>query len=531
MYKSLIIQYYNDNSGDYSMDNIFSGPVTVFHGFLLPEEAFPVGYVALIDAYQLPAPFPRLKMAIGLKHSIVKKMGWHLLTPRHQPEETLIGHLEFALKYEGLDLCILKKLFEVIDRRTIETIIQETITGSYSRRIWFLYEWLMGTLLDIPDAKKGNYVLVVNPKQQVAIEGENSRRHRVVNNLPGTPDFCPLIKRTEELEEYLNLNLKLKALQVISDIPKDVVARAAAFLLLKDSKASFSIENETPSHDRIQRWGNALREAGKSPLSKEELIRLQHIVIGSRGFVKIGFRDEGGFIGEHDRETGTPIVEHISARYEDIDSLISGLIVYNKRVSQKIDPVVAAAAIAYGFVIIHPFSDGNGRIHRYLIHHILAEHGYNPPGMIFPISSAMLLRIEEYASVLKDYSQSILPFMRWEPTEDHNVRVLNSTIDYYRYFDATPYVEFLYHCVQQTIEHDLPEETRFLVNYDRFRETIQNSVEMPDSTVFLLYSFISQNEGKLSKRAREKEFLQLTEKEIGHFEAVYDRLFNNVALE
>ena len=137
----------------------------------------------------------------------------------------------------------------------------------------------------------------------------------------------------------------------------------------------------------------------------------------------------------------------------------------------------------------------------------------------------MLLRIEEYASVLKDYSQSILPFIRWEPTEDHNVRVLNSTVDYYRYFDATPYAEFLYHCVQQTIEHDLPEETRFLVNYDRFRETVQNSVEMPDSTVFLLYSFFSQNEGKLSKRAREKEFLQLTEEEIEHFEDLYNELF------
>ena len=132
------------------MRNIFSGPVTVFHGFLLPEEAIPAGYVALIDAYRLPAPFPRQKMAIGLKHTIIKSMGWHLLTPRHQPEETLIGHLEFALKYEGIDLCILKKLFEVIDRRTIETIILDTITGSYSRRIWFLYEWLMGTLLDIP---------------------------------------------------------------------------------------------------------------------------------------------------------------------------------------------------------------------------------------------------------------------------------------------------------------------------------------------------------------------------------------------
>jgi Fic family protein len=525
MYNSRITHYYINNSGEYSMDNNFSGPVTVFHGFLLPEEAIPVGYVALIDAYQLPAPFPRLKMAIGSKHRILKSTEWHLLTPRHRPEETLMGHLEFALKYEGIDLCILKKLFEVIDRRTIETIILDTITGSYSRRIWFLYEWLMGTFLDIPDIKKGNYVLVVNPKQQVTIEGERSKRHRVVNNLLGTPDFCPMIRKTEELEEVLMIDLKGKALQVISDIPKDVVARAAAFLLLKDSKASFSIENESPSHDRIQRWGNALREAGKSPLSKEELIRLQHIVIGSRGFVKIGFRDDGGFIGEHDRETGTPIVEHISARYEDIDSLISGLIAYNNRVFHQIDPIVAAAAIAFGFVIIHPFSDGNGRIHRYLIHHILAKYGYNPPGMIFPISSAMLLRIEEYASVLKNYSQSILPFIRWEPTEDHNVRVLNSTIDYYRYFDATPYAEFLYHCVQQTIEQDLPKETQFLMNYDRFRETVQDSVEMPDSMVFLLYNFISQNEGKLSKRAREKEFLQLTTEEIEHFEAVYKRLF------
>ncbi len=138
----------------------------------------------------------------------------------------------------------------------------------------------------------------------------------------------------------------------------------------------------------------------------------------------------------------------------------------------------------------------------------------------------MLLRIEEYASFLNNYSQSILPFIRWEPTEGHNVCVLNSTIDYYRYFDATPYAEFLYHCVQQTIEQDLPKETQFLMNYDRFREIVQDSVEMPDSMVFLLYSFISQNEGKLSKkRAREKEFLQLTTEEIEHFEAVYNRLF------
>ncbi len=507
------------------MNNNFSGSVTVFHGLLLPEEGIPAGYTAIIDAFQLPAPFPYVKMAIGLKHKIVQKMGWHLLTPRHQPEHTLRGHLEFALKYEGVDLCVLKKLFEVIDTREIEEIVQETVTGSYSRRIWFLYEWLMGTQLNLPDVKRGNYVMVIDPIQQLAVLGERSKRHRVVNNLPGTPEFCPLVKNTVHVHTYLSMDLKTKALQSSSGIPKDVLARAAAYLLLKDSQASFVIENEGSSHNRIVRWSNAIREAGKTPLSKDELIRLQRIVISPSPFVRAGFRIEGGFIGEHDRGSGLPIVEHISAKSEDIDSLMNGLIAYHKRVIHEFDPIVAAAVIAFGFVNIHPFSDGNGRIHRYLFHHILAEHGYSPPGMIFPISSAMLQRIDEYVSVLRAYSQSILPFITWEPTQDYNVRVLNDTIDYYRFFDATLYVEFLYRCVQQAIEQDLPEEARFLLKYDQFRISVQEYIEMPDKIAFLLYRILSQHGGRLSKRAREHEFAELSEKDIEYFEDLYNQLF------
>lgn len=46
------------------------------------------------------------------------------------------------------------------------------------------------------------------------------------------------------------------------------------------------------------------------------------------------------------------------------------------------DAVLAAAMIAFGFVFIHPFVDGNGRIHRYLIHHILLRKNYGSKGII-----------------------------------------------------------------------------------------------------------------------------------------------------
>src|SRR3546814_2897006 len=96
----------------------------------------------------------------------------------------------------------------------------------------------------------------------------------------------------------------------ISDWSSDVCSSD----LLKDSKSSYAIEGERPPQDRIQRWGRAIGEAGRQPLDREELLRLQRIVIGDARFVKLGFRDEGGFVGEHDRETRMPLPDHISAR-------------------------------------------------------------------------------------------------------------------------------------------------------------------------------------------------------------------------
>jgi hypothetical protein len=516
--------------------NRFSGPVMVFHEQSLPERATPAGYAALIDAFlgtpRGPSvPLPRQLSAIGARHRAVDTPEWRLYSPRYEPQPTLEGHLTFALKYEGLDLAVLKRLFLAVGPADVEAIVRARPTGSYARRIWFLYEWLTGQKLDLPSANMGTYVLALDPSQQLGIEGENSPRHRVKNNLPGTATFCPLVFRTPAIEQFTAMNLAGRAREIVSRVPRDLMARTAAFLLLKDSKSSYVIEGERPPQGRIQRWGRAIGEAGRKALTLDELLRLQRIVIGDERFVHLGLRREDGFVGEHDRHTRAPIPDHISARPEDLPSLVEGMIAFDRSAEEHLDAVIAAAVLAFGFVYVHPFEDGNGRLHRYLIHHVLARRGYNPPGVHFPVSAAILERIDEYRAVLESYSKRLLPVIQWQSTGTNNIQVLNDTGDFYRFFDATPHAEFLYACVRQTIERDLPDETKYLQNFDRFRAVVESIVDMPDRTLDSLFGFLKQNQGRLSKRARDKEFAALTDEETRQIEQAYSDLFDAEADE
>lgn len=503
----------------------FPPPITVLLERRLPERATPAGYGALIAAYGLRVPLPRTLHATGAHHRIVEADGWRLLTPRHAPKATLAGHLTFALKHEGLDLTVLKRLFLALGAEPIETLVRTTPTGAYARRVWFLFEWLTGRRLDLPDATGGRYVPVVDPKLQYAAAAESVARQRVRDNLPGTPAFCPLVFRTPELERQIAGALSRRAHEVVDAVPRDVLARTAAFLLLNDSRASYAIEGERPARSRVERWGRAIAEAGRHDLDADELLRLQALVIGDARFVTLGFRRAGGFVGEHDRRTRLPLPDHVSARPEDVPDLIRGLLECERGRSRSLDPVVAAAAIAFGFVYVHPFEDGNGRIHRYLIHHVLARHGFTPPGIVFPVSAAILDRIDAYRAVLESYAQRLLPVVEWRPTPTFNVEVLNDTGDFYRFFDATPHAEFLYACVRQTIEEDLPSETAFLRHYDAFRASVGELVDMPERTIDLLFRSLRQHGGRLSSRARTKEFATLSDDEVARIEASYAASF------
>lgn len=504
----------------------FSLEINTFHGIETPEPGYLVGYGALIEKFKLPLPIPNRLALISKKFKQYSNDAWLVFTPRHKPAETLYDQLVFALKYEGINLLFFKKLFEKISRQQVVDLVQTEYSGQYARKIWFLFEWLMEEHLPIPDLTIKNFVPLIDETIQYASPVSiNSNRHRIKNNLPGTLDFCPLIYKTEKLENYISENLADKTNLVIKEVHKDVLLRTSAFLLLKDSKASFTIEGESPTHSRASRWGRAIGQAGSKPLSKDELLRLQQIVIEDSRFIKMGYRTEGGFIGEHDRTTGEPIPSHISARWQDLDTLMQALLNTAKKLeTEKFHPVLSAAKIAFGFVFIHPFEDGNGRIHRYLIHHLLSVMKYTPQGIIFPVSAAILEKIEEYKNVLENYSLPLLDFIEWKKTKDNNVEVLNETIDYYRYFDATLQAEFLFDCVDYTIQKIIPEEVLYLQKYDAMKAWLDDQFQMPDKTVALLIRFLEQNKGTLSKRAKEKEFMKLNAAEVKAIEDKYKEI-------
>ena len=334
-----------------------------------------------------------------------------------------------------------------------------------------------------------------------------------------------MIRWTPALAAAVAAGYDRRAREVIGRVHGDLVARAAAFLLLSDSKASFAIEGERPSGARAARWAEAIGQAGTQAPDPGRARAAAEARDRRRAVRPPRPAGRRGFVGTHDRVTREPVPEHVSARPQDVPGLVAGIIDYAERaIAGGVDAVMAAAVIAFGFVYVHPFVDGNGRLHRWLVHHVLAAAGYNPPGLVFPVSAAILRRLDDYRRVLESYSAPLRSFIDWRATESGNLEVLNETADYYRYFDATAHAEFLYESVAQTVEHDLPDEVRFLEAFDGFAAGVKEIAEMPDRQVERLRGFLQQGDGRLSKRAREQEFAALTDVETERVEALYARL-------
>jgi hypothetical protein len=509
--------------------NIQKTRTATFQGQAMPAESRLAGLAALTNGFNLKAPVrnPSCVSDNHISGSVRTEGPWRVHDKRYWPGESFDDHLDFALRNENFDLLVLKKVFSAVEPEVIEAFVKATPKGIPSRRAWYLYELLTGRTLNISDDPGVPAVDLLDTEAYFTGKPRLSRRHRVRDNLLGSGKYCPVIRRTERLNKFTQSRLSEKAAEILGRTGAHVVTRAASFLLLADSRASFEIEGERPPRNRLERWGKAVVQAGKNKLTLDEIIRLQGVLIEDQRFVHVGLRPDCVFLGERDHNQ-EPLPEFIGARPEDLPELMTGMLEANDRMSADgVDAVLEAAATAFGFVYIHPFQDGNGRLHRCLVHHVLAERKYTPAGVVFPVSWVMYDRIDEYRRTLQAHSGPLMTFIEWRATPQHNIEVLNDTEDLYRYFDATEAAEFLYSCVEHTVEYDLPREIDYLRRHDQALRRIMNTVEMPDRVAENLLMFIRQNKGTLPKRRRAGEFKKLTDDEVRLLEGIVNDAFDD----
>lgn len=440
----------------------------------------------------------------------------------YDPGDDVGGQLEFALKYDGPSPEILRAAFAAIGADRVRDIIQEKPTGIYRRRLWFFFEWLTGQTLDLPDAQSGNYITLLDPAQCVTATGSHSRRHRVIDNLLGDARFCPMIRRTEALDGFLSEHLDQAAQRLIEGISPDLLQRAVNYLFTKETMSSFAIERETPSSSRAERFVATLHDAGtQSPFGPPELLDLQRAIVEPR-FAAAGYRETQSYVGASADWT-REIVHYVCPKPSDVADLMRGFFACLDRLSASesgVDAVIAAAAVAFGFVFIHPFEDGNGRIHRYLVHHILARRGFTPPGLILPVSAVMLADVAAYDRCLEQFSRPLLQRIDYRLDAGGEMSVEGDTASFYRYPDLTVMAEYLFACVATSIRRDLPAEIAFLTRYGRIKTAVMNRVDMPDRLIDLFIRLVHQNAGTLSRSKRAAHFAMLTDDEVVDLERI-----------
>ncbi|MCW3055965.1 MAG: Adenosine monophosphate-protein transferase [Chthonomonadales bacterium] len=478
--------------------------------------SLPIGQMALYIATgsSLPLPGVRSYVVSGARRTHQEATYTEEYYPtRYATDGTLIGNLRFALRYESVDLGVLYAALLAIGPDALTEWIRTEPTGAYSRRAWFFYEMLTGDILDLPPAQAGKYVDALDPRFHFVASPLKSPRHRVLDNLLGGPKLCPTVRRTRKLEAMVALRLDQEARNLTEQYPPEMLIRAVSFLYTKETRSSFAIEGEAPSRNREERFLQALRAIDAfDPTDKAALIALQGSIVEPRYAAK-DYRDFQNFVGETTRRYGEH-VHFICPRPEDIPTLMRGWMSLTARMVQPLlDPVIAAAVSAFTFVFLHPFEDGNGRMHRFLIHYALQQRSFTPPGVIFPVSAAILRQRHLYDEVLEAFSKPTLAATEWGFTADHSIIVKNDTRNLYRFFDATAQAEYLYDRIAETIREDFKEELDFLSVFDAAFTAVRNVVEMPDRRAALLVRLCMQNGGVLPQNKR-KLFAELTDAEI-----------------
>ncbi len=489
----------------------------------LPETPLGAAWLIKTHGITLASRLPVVSQVGGRRSTNVAADGTRLETFQEIMRPTgddTAGHLYFHLRHEVIHFEFLVRLFERVGPDPLQAWIDASPTSAYARRAAFLFETLTGQDLQLPQRLGGNYEAALDPEKQIAgntVPPIRSTRWRIIDNLPGDRFFCPTIALTDPLRAAAALDVGHAYAGLADEFGEDLVMRAAAWMTLRESKASFAIEGEADKTTRVQRFADVLARRtgeGELPLDEKSLAQLQGEILGQdRALEHLGLRQSPVFVGETSRQQ--EVVHYVAPPAQDVAPMLRGLAKFIDRTAGQ-SPVMRAAVAAFGFVYIHPLSDGNGRVQRFLLNDILRRDGVVPAPVILPVSAVISADAGErrrYDRVLDEVSGPLMtmvgPTVSFTKQPQQYPDGVSSNLVFagqalarpvWRHPDLGAHVAYFSEVVLRTIREEMREQTRYLVRHYRAREAVKEVLEMPDQMADRVLRSIEQNRGSLSSK-------------------------------
>jgi len=499
------------------------------------------GYTYLIEELGLSMPPLGLELAIGNKNvDEIRPYGSvriKLLAKNKKVGTNVYEHLETAISYQGIRLAYLVPIFDNLDGTLLSDYIKEKPQAINRRCIWYLYEWLTGNQLDIENSKSNYAALLDDRFYYTSNSGVKNSRTRITNNMLGNKEFCPMIRKRPEVLAFENKDLMGMAQAQLNNLHRainpELLGRSIEYLYTKETKSSTEIEKENTPEAKMRKFYRVLKTSGAINLSKKRLIDIQNEIVRSEK-KDDDYRDEEIYVGETRltwQDGFEENIHFIGPKHSHVPSMMKGFLDMHKSLllDNTLPPMMHAAIMSFGFVYIHPFSDGNGRIHRYLIHDVLKSRVTTEQDFIIPVSATILQRAKEYDDVLESISKPVMALIDYEINEKDYSITINNDINYmYRYPDLTPHVLFLYQMMETSISKDLIQEVLYIVKYDAVKKEIENRYDIPNKELNLFIKLALQNKGKISNKKREKFVNWINDEQLVTLEKVICTLLEDI---
>lgn len=465
----------------------------------------PIGYGYLIERLQLDVlPLARPSFVSSSANRRIDSETKILFPRGVAVENTLVGHLEFALRHEGVNLEVIDAVFAQLPPGDLITRLRITPTGEHIRRACFLWEWLTGKELNAAVTVKGGYVDLF-PENIYCTSTQSTRapHFRVRNNALGTPDFCPIVRRAALPQDFPLPELMQDAQRMLDRVSDpDLYSRALTYLYLSETRGSYAIESETPSSDKQERFVQLLQHAGEPGLVTEEwLVHLQNVIVRDDYSKEASYRTKQNWL-----EDSTGRISFLPTPIDDLKRVMQGWEAFMNDEKRCTDVLVKAACAAFGFVYLHPFLDGNGRLHRFLIQHTLARSGLMAPGTVLPVSAVIERNIPAYHEVLTAFSRPVTGLWTYRRADPDPVIMVTPGSRAYRFFEADREVAFLHAMLKQTVQEEIPRELAWLQGYDVAFTMLNSELDLPRNDLSALIRMAQSNMGLLSANRRKQYY-------------------------